>query len=72
MRSLMYRAFVKAKKEGRLCERCGWLVTVKDWKKGNRLCFNCRDAETGMKNPYPHINYGSWRDEPVDKTGEML
>lgn len=59
--------YAKAKAEGRLCERCGWIVTVVDSRKGETVCGSCRDALRGVDvrgGHYPD------RDEPRDKTGE--
>ena len=60
--------YAKAKKEGRLCSICHWIVTVKDYKKGFTTCDNCRDAAKGV-----NCKYGHWqnRSEPVDMSGEM-
>jgi len=63
------KSYEKAKKEGRLCVSCGWIVTVLRWKKGLRTCGNCEDAHKGV-----NINYGHSQplQEKVDETGEML
>ena len=66
---LLSRVYEKAKTEGRLCLRCGWIVTVKDQRKGFLLCAGCRDAIKGV-----NVNYGysQPQQEYVDMTGEML
>jgi hypothetical protein len=69
MNELLYRVFEKAKAEGRLCRRCGWIITKKNWAKGDLLCAGCSDALKGV-NTSPL--YWGWQDEPIDKTGEML
>ena len=69
MSKLFDNVYHKAKVEGRLCSRCGWIVTVKNWKKGYRLCAGCYDALKGVN---VDGNQGAYRDEPVDMTGEMI
>lgn len=69
MNKLLTRIFAKAKDEGRLCLRCQWIVTKKDFQQGYRLCAGCRDALQGVNTP---PRWGKWLDEPIDKTGEML
>jgi hypothetical protein len=61
-------AFRVAREEGRVCSRCGWIITKKNWAKGYRLCAGCHDALKGV-----NVNgrYGKWFDEPQDRTGEM-
>jgi len=66
---LLSSVYKKAKDEGRTCCRCGWIITRKDWGHGFLLCAGCRDAPKGVNVP---ARWGKWRDEPVDKTGEML
>lgn len=62
------KAYTAAKHDGRLCSRCGWIVTKKDWKKGHRLCGGCRSALKGV-----NCRGGHWPNiqERQDKTGEM-
>lgn len=60
--------YEKARKEGRLCKRCDWIITVKDWKKGHRLCGQCRLAMKGVDVGYGH--YQPLQEAP-DRTGEM-
>lgn len=69
MNKLLYKLYLKAKAQGRLCSRCGWIVTVKNWKKGMRMCGGCYSALQGV-----NVSRGHYapRDEPSDKTGEML
>jgi hypothetical protein len=69
MNKILARQFSRAKSEGRVCARCGWMISVKDWKKGNRTCPGCRDALRGVR-----VIGGHWapRDEPSEKTGEMI
>jgi hypothetical protein len=69
MNKLLTRLYQKAKSEGRLCSRCGWIITVKNWKKGYTLCAGCFDALQGV-----NVKTGHWaaRDEPGEKTGEMI
>ena len=69
MNKLFTRVYQKAKAEGRLCRACGWIITIKNWKKGYRLCAGCYDAFKGVNVP---ARWGKYRDEPVEKTGEML
>lgn len=57
-----------ARREGRICPQCQWIITKKEWKKGFRLCGRCIDINKGVNVNYGH---GRYRDEPVDKTGEM-
>ena len=68
-KSIMSRVYSQAKKDGRICSRCGWIITKKNWAKGDRLCYNCEDALKGVNTP---PRWGQWLDEPIDKTGEML
>jgi hypothetical protein len=63
------RQFSRAKAEGRTCSRCGWMISLKNWAKGYRLCPGCHDALKGVNTP---PRYGKYRDEPVDMTGEMI
>lgn len=69
MTNLITRRFCRAKAEGRLCSRCGWMISIKNWKKGYRLCPGCHDA---MKGVNVDCKYGKYLDEPVDMTGEMI
>ena len=69
MNKLLTSVYKKAKDEGRTCQRCGWIVTKKDYAVGHLLCAGCRDALKGVNVP---PRWGMWRDEPIDKTGEML
>jgi len=61
--------YAKAKAQGRLCGRCGWIVTVKRWKAGYKLCASCQDAMKGV-----NIRWGNTKpaEEATDRTGEML
>lgn len=61
-------AYTKAKREGRTCQRCGWIVRKRDWLKGQRLCGGCLDALQGV-----NVSCGHYApiQERVDKTGEM-
>jgi len=68
MNKLLTDVYHKAKESGRVCSRCGWIVTVVDYGKGHRLCAGCRDALRGV-DCYP--NWGAYLDEPIDMTGEM-
>lgn len=58
-----------AKKEGRICHHCGWIVTRRFWNKNkSNLCAGCYDALKGVntsRGTYPAS------DEPRDRTGEM-
>lgn len=69
MNKELTKLFVKAKTEGRLCRRCGWIITKRNWAKGFLLCAGCWDAEKGVN---VGGRYGKWLDEPIEKTGEML
>lgn len=66
--TILARQYRRAKAEGRICERCGWLVPVKNWKKGHRLCPGCFDALKGI-----NVKTGSqpYKDDPEELTGEM-
>jgi len=68
MNKLLYRVYLKATQEGRICSHCGWMITKKNWVKGRRLCSGCWDALQGV-----NIKYGYSQDqqESVDMTGEM-
>lgn len=68
MNKLLAKFYYRAKVEGRVCSRCGWIITVKNWNKDYRLCAGCFDALRGV-----NISAGHWpeRDEPAEKTGEM-
>lgn len=61
--------YKKAKKEKRICERCGWIVTVSEWRKGSRLCYGCKSGLMGVNPKYGH---GQPIQKPQDFTGEML
>lgn len=67
--SVLSNAFIKAKSEGRICLRCGWIVTVANWKKGNKYCSGCLDALKGVNVAYGHCQPAQ---EPRDATGESL
>lgn len=69
MNKILSRQFARAKAEGRVCSQCGWIITVKNWKAGYRLCAGCYDASKGVNVARGH---GRYRDEPADKTGNML
>lgn len=68
MNKLLAEVYHKAKETGRLCTRCGWIVTVSDYAKGYRVCVGCRDALLGVDCRGGHLPYA---DERVDRTGEM-
>lgn len=57
-----------AKKEGRICKVCGWIISKKNWKMGFKLCAGCYSAYQGVK---PKTGASHYADEPRDKTGEM-
>lgn len=67
--NIIARQYKRAKSEGRVCSRCGWLITVKNWTKGYRLCAGCYDALKGVN---ISCKWGAYRDESIEKTGEML
>lgn len=69
MDKILARNVARARAEGRVCSRCGWMITVKEWNKGRRMCWNCEDALKGAGTPMGH-----WQpqQEAVDRTGEML
>ena len=69
MNKLLSRVFIKAKAEGRLCKRCGWIVTVKDWQAGCTYCAGCRDAMKGVNVSWGHDQP---QQEKKDITGEAL
>jgi hypothetical protein len=66
--TFMSRVYTKAKEQGRLCSRCGWIINTKNWKKGYRLCGACWNALKGVNVPVGHFKP---TDEQRDKTGEM-
>lgn len=68
-RSNLSKAYIQAKKDGRICRRCGWMISKKNWAKGFLLCGGCWSALQGVNTP---PRWGKWLDEPIDKTGEML
>lgn len=55
-----------AKTEGRICHKCGWMITKKNWNKGYRLCAGCFSASKGVS-----TNRGAppYRDEAPELTG---
>ena len=69
MDKIFKRQFAKAMLDGRKCSRCGRMITVLNWKKGERQCVSCIDALKGVNVNSP---FGKWRDEPVDRTGDAL
>lgn len=69
MNKLLAKVFEKAKADGRLCTRCGWIVTKKDAVKGHTECAGCRDALQGVNVSF---GYCQPQQEATDKTGEML
>jgi len=56
-----------AKQEGRVCEKCGWIITKKNWKKRYRMCPGCYYASKGVSTKKGHYPYA---DEPKNLTGE--
>jgi len=68
MNKLLLNVYHKAKETGRLCSRCGWIVTVVDAEHGHKLCAGCRSAMRGVDCRGGHLPYA---DERVDRTGEM-
>lgn len=62
------RQFKRAEKEGRVCEKCGWMISIKNWKKGHRLCAGCYTGQRGVR---VSGGWGPYYDEPQDRTGEM-
>lgn len=65
----MARCLHNAIQEGRVCVRCGWMITKPNWKKGHRLCYGCREAMRGVDCKGGHHQP---QQERIDKTGEML
>lgn len=63
------KALHKAREDGRVCSRCGWMITIKNWNKGYRLCAGCYDGLKGVNVSKGHYRYA---DEPRDMTGEMI
>ena len=61
------KAIYDAISEGRICDRCGWVITKKNWAKGYRLCAGCYDGLKGV-----NVSSGAqpYSDEPEEKTGE--
>jgi len=68
MNKLLQKQYHRAKEEGRLCSRCGWMISIVNWKKGYRLCPSCYDALKGVN---VSCRWGKYFDEPPDLTGEM-
>jgi len=66
--NVISKVYAQAKAEGRLCSRCGWIIPKRYWKKGNKMCKGCQD---GLKGVNVRDGWGKYREEPVDKTGEM-
>jgi predicted RNA-binding Zn-ribbon protein involved in translation (DUF1610 family) len=66
---MLARQLHRALAEGRVCSNCGWMISIKNWAKGFRLCPGCADALKGV-----NVDRGSgrYRDEPVDMTGEHI
>jgi hypothetical protein len=62
-------AFALAHKEGRLCNRCGWMITKANWKKGYRQCGGCYSGLKGVNCKQGHAQDAQ---EIHDRTGEML
>jgi len=62
----MSEVLKRAKAEGRICTHCGWIVSKRRWKKGERLCTECKDGLKGV-----NVKYGHWpyEDDYPDKTG---
>jgi hypothetical protein len=69
MSKTMERQLHRALAEGRVCSNCGWMINLKNWAKGYRLCAGCWDALKGVNVDRGH---GQYRDEPVEMTGEMI
>ena len=57
-----------ARREGRICSQCQWIITKKDWKKGARLCRGCTDANKGVN---VRSGHGPDQNERIDRTGDM-
>ena len=57
----------RARKEGRMCKQCGWMIPKKNWKKGYRLCGNCWFVNKGVN---VSGGYRQPRQEPRDMTGD--
>lgn len=69
MSKILTRQYARAKKEGRLCSQCQWMIKIKNWKKGYRLCPNCYITNKGVS--CHNLGYGPYRDEPREITGEV-
>jgi hypothetical protein len=46
--SQLSKWFAQAKKEGRLCIHCGWMIKKKRYELGWRTCWYCEDARKGV------------------------
>jgi len=57
----------RAKTEGRLCLQCGGVITCKEWRKGFRLCWLCRDADKGVNVAHGHAPYEDEPKDPMEK-----
>ena len=68
MRTPTISHIAEARREGRICSHCGWMITKKDWKKGLKMCSGCRDALQGVNVKTASRMY---LDEPAERTGEM-
>jgi predicted RNA-binding Zn-ribbon protein involved in translation (DUF1610 family) len=68
MNSALKQAYKTARKEGRICSACGWMITKENWKKGYRLCPGCFSGRRGVRTRAGSYPY---RDEPAEKTGNM-
>jgi hypothetical protein len=63
----LQKLYHQAKIEGRICARCGWRISKRNWKKGYKQCPGCYDALKGV-----NVRGGCLPDfdEPKDMTGE--
>lgn len=66
---LLSKVYIQAKKDGRVCRRCGWIITKKNWAKGFLLCSGCWDAVKGVN---VSSGWNKPQEEMVDMTGEAL
>ena len=67
-RMINKKAIQEAIKEGRICNKCGWIITKINWAKGYRQCAGCYDVMKGV-----NVKTGAmpYLDESLEKTGEM-
>jgi len=64
----MGNTFRIARKEGRICSNCGWMISREDWNPETPLCKDCQDALKGVNVSCGALPYS---DDPEELTGEF-